>query len=147
MAQRDKLASREEQLRAVQRTAEQVDTLVNLFEGKSRRDAEDIEKFRNRANFLEGELSAFQKVSNEQEKKIAVLNKASAASKATILHAQQRAAEWEKKANERQQELDQSRQQLKEMTQAHDASAKNVDKLAAQLSQMEESERATSVCL
>jgi DNA repair exonuclease SbcCD ATPase subunit len=146
MVQRDELASREEHWRVIQRTAEQVDTIVKLFENKSRSDAEDLEKFRNRANVLEGELSALQKVSNEQEKKIAVFNEASAASKATILNAQQRVSEWEKKAKERQQELEESRQQLKEIARAHDASAKNVDKLTAQLSQLEESERATSVC-
>lgn len=145
-AQRDELASQEEHWTAIQATSERVDCLVKLFEDKSRSETDDLEKFRYRANFLEGELSALQKTSNEQEKKITVLNKASAASKATILNAQQRASEWEKKANERQQELDESRQQLKEIAQSHDASVKNVEKLTTQITQMEESERITSVC-
>lgn len=144
--QRDELVSREVHWSAIQNTAEQVNNLVKFFEDKSRSEANDLENFRHRAHVLEGELSALQKVLNERDNKIAVLTKASAASKATILNAQQRASEWERKAIDRQHALEESRQQLEEITQARHSSAENVEKLTAQLTQMEDSERATSVC-
>lgn len=123
----------------------QVKALSKLFADKTQQESEDLKKFRDRAHLLEGELSAVQKVSVEQDKKIGVLQKAAVTSKSTILNAQQRASEWEKKANERQQELDEQRKQIKETVEVRDLSVKEVELLQARIAQMEESERATSV--
>lgn len=144
--QRDELAGQQDHWKAIQKTAEQVNVLSKLFQEKTQKESEDLKKFRDRSNVLEGELTALQKVSAGQEKKIAELQKASAGSKHTILNAQLRASEWEKKHNERQTELDEQRRLVADASASRDSSAKEIETLNTRLAQMEESERATSVC-
>ena len=146
-SQRDVLVAQKSHWEDVQKTQLQVEHLVKLLENTSSRDNEDAKKAQERAAFLDGEVAALRQLHSEQDAKIATFQKATASSKHTILNAQQRASEWEKKAIERQQEAEEYRRQLEESNVAREATMDEISHLNARLQRFDEGERESSVCL
>ncbi|KAF8330435.1 uncharacterized protein EI90DRAFT_3124518 [Cantharellus anzutake] len=107
----------------LKRTVEHVESLKNLLENRARLDAQEAQRFRDRTNSLEGELSALQKLHSEQEIKLGNMQRAAMGHKQSVANAQQRASEFEKKLKGCEQELqncafklDQSEASRKETT-------------------------------
>lgn len=144
-AQRDDLLSQQSHWQDLRRTADQVETLTKLLHNNERKEAQELQRYRDRSNVLEGELSALQKLHSDQEVKLGNMQRASITSKQTVANAQQRAAEWEKKAKEREHELETVRLKLQQSEEVQVTTVAELESYKRQVEEHDNSERANKV--
>ncbi|KZT61864.1 hypothetical protein CALCODRAFT_490782 [Calocera cornea HHB12733] len=89
----------------IRRTAQQVETLTKLISSADDDELQELRKQRDRAKVMEGEFAAMKKRFDEQETKLANLQRNAIASKNSIAQVQQRSTEWEKKCRQAETEL------------------------------------------
>ncbi|EJT99092.1 hypothetical protein DACRYDRAFT_24158 [Dacryopinax primogenitus] len=81
----------------IRRTAQQVEQLTKLISGADDEELQELRRQRDRAKVMEGEFAALKKRFDEQETKLANLQRNAITSKNSIAQVQQRSTEWEKK--------------------------------------------------
>ncbi|KAF9513056.1 hypothetical protein BS47DRAFT_1393681 [Hydnum rufescens UP504] len=118
-AQRDDLLSQQSHWQDLRRTADHVEMLTK------------------------GELSTLQKLHSDQEFKLGNMQRASITFKQSIANAQQRAAEWEKKAKEHEHELETCRFKLQQNEEVQVATVAELESYKRQVEEHDGIERAS----
>jgi chromosome segregation ATPase len=96
----------------LRRTADHVEALSKLIGDADTEEIKELKRAKDKGKMLEGEFSSLQKRYNEQEAKLANLQRASITSKHSIAQAQQRSSEWEKRTHELEADLESTRTKL-----------------------------------
>ncbi|KZO92060.1 hypothetical protein CALVIDRAFT_557757 [Calocera viscosa TUFC12733] len=89
----------------IRRTAQQVEALTKLIANADEDELQELRRHRDRSKIMEGEFAAMKKRFDEQEGKLANLQRNAIASKNSIAQVQQRSTEWEKKCRTAETEL------------------------------------------
>jgi chromosome segregation ATPase len=140
-AQRDDLLSQQSHWQDLRRTADHVEMLTKLFHNNEQKDTQELQRYRDRTNVLEGELSTLQKLHSDQEFKLDNMQRASITFKQSIANAQQRAAEWEKKAKEHEHELETCRFKLQQNEEVQVATVAELESYKRQVEEHDGIER------
>jgi len=92
--------------------AEQIQALTNLVGQADTEELKELRRVRDRTRTLENEHTALQRRVKEYETKLSTSEKVAQASKQSLVQAQQRAVEWERRAKEASSELETTQQKL-----------------------------------
>ena len=114
----DLLKAQQSQSEELRRTADKVDALTQLINASDNEETAEMRRIRDESKALEREHALYQKRCVDQEAKIATFQKTAATSKQSIAQAQQKSAEWERRALFSEDELENSRNQLQESLEA-----------------------------
>jgi chromosome segregation ATPase len=98
----DALLAQQTQCEDLRRTTEQLEHLFALVSQAQTNEPElmELRRVRDRSKVLEGEYAALQRRCKEQEMRATSSDRAASSVRASLAQAQQRAAEWEERANE-----------------------------------------------
>ncbi|KAH8120720.1 hypothetical protein DFH11DRAFT_1500736 [Phellopilus nigrolimitatus] len=97
---RDHLAAQQSNWKDFRRTAEQIDTLASFIGKVEADEVIELRRVRDRSKVLEGEHATLQRRCKELESKINNAERTSLTTRQNLAQAQQRSAEWERKARE-----------------------------------------------
>ena len=98
----DSLLAQQTHLEDLRRTTEQLEHLSAIITQTQTNEPElkELRRVRDRSKVLEGEYAALQRRCKEQEMRATSSDRAASSVRASLAQAQQRAAEWEERANE-----------------------------------------------
>ncbi|KAA1475416.1 hypothetical protein DENSPDRAFT_783512 [Dentipellis sp. KUC8613] len=102
----DNLLSQQGHWDDLRRTTEQLDMLTAMMTQNNEPELKELRRVRDKSKILEGEYAALQRRFKDQEHKATSSDRAAAAARNNLTQAQQRAAEWEKRAKEYEAELE-----------------------------------------
>lgn len=107
--ERDTLLSQQTHWEDLRRTTEQLELLSALVTQAQTNEPElkELRRVRDRSKVLEGEYAALQRRYKEQETRSTSSDRAASSARISLAQAQQRAAEWEERANEHESALSQ----------------------------------------
>ncbi|TFY56879.1 hypothetical protein EVJ58_g7367 [Rhodofomes roseus] len=92
--------------------AEQIQALTNLVGQADTEELKELRRIRDRSKTIESEHAALQRRVKEYEIKLSASEKVAQASKQSLVQAQQRAVEWERRAKDATNELETTQQKL-----------------------------------
>ncbi len=95
----DALLAQQTQCDDLRRTTEQLSALISQAQ-TNEPEPNELRRVRDRSKVLEGEYAALQRRCKEQEMRATSSDRAASSVCASLVQAQQRAAEWEERANE-----------------------------------------------
>lgn len=101
------------------RVTEHIESLANLRSQADEDELRELRRARDQHRQLESEYSALQKRARDQELRSANSERTANAAKQSLIQAQQRASEWERRAREYESDLEMTRNKLDEVEQAH----------------------------
>lgn len=99
-ADRDHLAAQQSHWEDLRRASEQIEALTKHIGRVDSEEVAELKRVRDRSKLLESEHVALQKRFKDQETKIGNIERASTTARQSLAQAQQRSAEWEKRAKE-----------------------------------------------
>lgn len=104
----DALVSQQSHWEDLRRTNEQLEQLATLVSQAQTNEPElkELRRVRDRTKALEGEYTALQRRYKEQETRVASSDRAASTARASLAQAQQRAVDWEQRANENEADLE-----------------------------------------
>lgn len=143
--ERDTLLSQQQHWDDLRRTADHVETLSKLIAAAEDEELKELKRIRDRSATVEAEHSALRKRYDEQESKLATLLRTSSTNKQTMAQTQQRLAEWEKRARDKEADLETMRAQLEQEEEGKRALDVEVSELKAQLEDKDFDERSARV--
>lgn len=112
--ERDRLLSRQDHWEEMHRAAEQIHLLTSQVNKADNEELRHLRDYHDRTRSLEGEYNSLQRRFEDQETKLATLDRTIAAVRKTLARAQQQAVEWEKRAKETDSEVSLLMVQLQE---------------------------------
>lgn len=103
----------------LRRVTEQIETLVTFRPQADEEELRELRRLRDQQRQLESDYSTLQKRVRDQELRAANSERAASAAKQSLIQAQQRASEWERRTREYEIELETTTNKLDEVEQVH----------------------------
>ncbi|KAJ3721404.1 hypothetical protein DFJ43DRAFT_1158596 [Lentinula guzmanii] len=115
----EQLSSQQKHWDDLRHTSEQIEHLTNLIGQADNEELNELRRVRDRSKILEGEHAALQKRFKEQENRTLAAEKAATSLRQSLIQAQARALEWEKRSKENEGKLERITTQLEQAEQTH----------------------------
>ncbi|KIM51675.1 hypothetical protein SCLCIDRAFT_617773 [Scleroderma citrinum Foug A] len=116
----ERLSSQQSHWDDLRRNVEQIEILTNIMQQADNEELKELRRFRDQHQQLESEHTVLQRRLRDQELKVANSDRVANAAKQSLVQAQQRAAEWERRAKEYESNLEVTRNRLDEAEQVKD---------------------------
>lgn len=115
----DQLLSQQSNWEVLNAASEKINLVYKLLENAEEEEQQEVQRQRERSRALEADNVAVQKRLREAELKLSNAEKTASATRQSLTQAQQRSAEWERRAKEYEGELEIVRTQLDQAEQTH----------------------------
>ncbi|KAF7340186.1 hypothetical protein MVEN_01937200 [Mycena venus] len=139
--QYDHLTSQQSHWDDLRHASAQIEMLTNLIGQADNEELKELRHVRDRSKVLEGEHAALIKRFKDQEAKVANSEKAAMAARQSLSQAQQRSAEWEKRAKEYEAQLEMTQTKLDQAEQTQSQLDADYSLVKLQLEEREADER------
>ncbi|KAM6497876.1 hypothetical protein JOM56_005824 [Amanita muscaria] len=137
----DELSSQQTHWDSLRLASEKIDALTNLIGQADNEELKELRLIRDRANVLEVENASLQKHFKEIENKLVNSEKAGTTVRQTLAQAQQRSAEWERRAREAEGQLEYSKTRLEQSEQTRTQMEADLSLVKLQLEEREAGDR------
>jgi chromosome segregation ATPase len=144
--QHESLIAQQSHWEDLHRVAEQIEALTNLRSQTNEEEIRELRHARDQHRQLESEHTALQKRVRDQELRVTNNERAVNAAKHSLVQAQQRASEWERRAREYEGDLEITRNKLDEVEQAQLQLDADYSLVKLQLEEKEAEDRLVKVC-
>ena len=141
----DEVQSHDEQWDTLRRACAQMTELSSMMGQTDTRELQELREVRDRAKVLEGEHAALKRRFKEQDGKMANAEKIAFTARQSLTQAQQRAAEWERRANEYESDLNAMRDQIEKESEGHSQLEQEHAVLKMQVEERDAEERLAKV--
>ena len=131
----------------LRRTTEHMQSLAALFGQVNSEEIEELRRTRDRYRALESEHSSLQRRFRDQEVRLSNSERTTATARQSLSQAQQRAVEWEKRVQDREEELETARTRIGDLEQAHSQMDAEVSLLKMQAEERDAHERLAKVSI
>lgn len=145
--QHDALAAQQSHWEDMRHTSEQIDALADLISQADQRETDELRTLRDRTHALESDKAGLALRLKEQQGKTSANEKAIVALRGSLSQAQERAKEWENRANESQQYAEEARDELAEATEAKLEAESELSSMNMAAHEKDAHERLTKVSL
>ena len=141
----ERLSSQQSHWDDLRRNVEQIEILTNIMQQADNEELKELRRFRDQHQQLESEHTVLQRRLRDQELKVANSDRVANAAKQSLVQAQQRAAEWERRAKEYESNLEVTRNRLDEAEQVKDQLDADYSLAKLQLEEKEAEDRLVKV--
>ncbi|KAJ7051236.1 hypothetical protein C8F01DRAFT_1340834 [Mycena amicta] len=141
--QHDQLTSQQSHWDDLRHASAQIEMLTSLIGQADNEELKDLRQIRDRSKVLEGEHAALLKRFRDQESKTTNADKAALAVRQSLSQAQQRAAEWERRAKDYEGQLEMTQTKLDQTEQTQSRLDTDYSLLKLQFEEREADERLT----
>lgn len=141
----ERLSSQQSHWDDLRRNVEQIEILTNIMQQADNEELKELRRFRDQHQQLESEHTVLQRRLRDQELKVANSDRVANAAKQSLVQAQQRAAEWERRAKEYESNLEVTRNRLDEAEQMKDQLDADYSLAKLQLEEKEAEDRLVKV--
>lgn len=141
----EELLSQQSKWDEFHRASEQISSLAALIGQTDTEEIKELKGIREKYQTLESEHATLQKRSRDQDAKVASNERAAVNARQSLDQAKQRAAEWERRAKDHEQDLRFTRDKLDEAEQAHAQLEEEVSMMKSQMEERDAEERLMKV--
>jgi DNA repair exonuclease SbcCD ATPase subunit len=145
--QHDTLVSQQDHWDELHRATQQMETLSSRLNHADNEEMKELRRIRDRHQLLETEYTALQRKAREQDTKIVNNERALLTARQSLTAANQRSAEWERRAKESEGKYDMTQTQLDQLEQTHAQLEADHTLAGLQLEEKEAEERLLKVNL
>ncbi|KAH6917642.1 hypothetical protein BKA70DRAFT_1368012 [Coprinopsis sp. MPI-PUGE-AT-0042] len=145
--QHDAILAQQSHWEELRQTSEKIDALAKLVGQADHDELQDLRRYRDQTKPLETEHTALQKRLKELETRAANNDRVAATAKSSLVQAQQRSDEWERRAREYEGELEITKTQLEQSEQTQSQLDADYSTLKIQFEEREAEERLNQVSL